>query len=467
MEAFVANNPFMTVVPLLVMLILVVLTKRVFEPILIAIAFVYILKDGWSAMDDNFIIGIIDGIYDVFGDPEATYPWIVLMLSLFGGLIAVLIRSGGISGFKRFATRYIKSERSSLLVTWGLGMILFVDDYINNLAIGPTVRNITDTHKVPREQLGFSICCTGTPECALVPITAFAVFTYEAIMVGEGVSASGSNMITEYVKIIPFLFYPIVIILISLFLALGVLPRVGAFKRYYKELQDGTYALTDAEKAMVGETEDEIEIDESKGNILDFLLPVIILVVIMLITSDLVLSVIFALILAFLMYVIRKKMTIGEFFESFFSGIGDMIFILVVVLMTFVFVEGLNSLGFSEYVIDVVSPMLSGGAIPALTFITVGVIAFLGVDYWAVMLLIAPVAIPLSEQFAVSPYMTVAAIVSGSVFGGTACFFAEQILMCSQAVQRPPVKVAIGGLPYSVFGGVIAVGLFLVFGFAL
>lgn len=135
--------------------------------------------------------------------------------------------------------------------------------------------------------------------------------------------------------------------------------------------------------------------------------------------------------------------------------------------MTFVFVEGLNNIGFSDYVVETVEPLLAGGAIPALTFITVGIVAFLGVDYWAVMLLIAPVAIPLSEIFAVNPYLTMAAIASGSIFGGTACFFAEQILMCSQAVQRPPVRVALGGLPYSLLGFIISAVLYLIVGFAM
>jgi Na+/H+ antiporter NhaC len=134
--------------------------------------------------------------------------------------------------------------------------------------------------------------------------------------------------------------------------------------------------------------------------------------------------------------------------------------------MTFVLVHGLENIGFSEYVVEVVSPILVGGAIPALTFITVGIIAFLGVDYWAVILLIAPVALPLSNAFSINPYMTMAAIVSGSVFGGTACFFAEQVLMCSQSIQRPPVRVALGGLPYSLLGFIVTVVLYFIFGFS-
>jgi Na+/H+ antiporter NhaC len=348
-----------------------------------------------------------------------------------------------------------------------LGLILFIDDYINNLGLGPTMRGITDKYKVPREQLAFTICCMGTPICALVPVTAFAVFVF-GVMEENGVSPEGANMLTEYLKVVPFMFFPIVIIIIALLLSLGVLPRVGAFKKYFNQLAEGTYSLSDKEKEEVKEAEEEdIVTDDKSASLLDFVLPVLVIVVTMLITSDLVFSVILALVLAFILYIPRKKMTVTEYFAEFFSGVNDMIFILAVVLMTFVFVEGLNSIGFNEYVTGVVKPLLAGGAIPALTFITVGLIAFLGVDYWAVMLLIAPISIPLAIDFGVSPYVTTAAIVSGSVFGGTACFFAEQMLMCSQAVRRPTVRVAIGGLPYSVFGGIITIGLYLVFGFAL
>lgn len=449
----------LTVLPLLIMLVLVVTTKRIFESILIPIALVFIMKDGI-----NFITGFVDEFYKVMA--EGTYPWIMLMLTLFGAFIALLINSGGISGFRRFATRYIKSERSSLVFTWVLGMVLFIDDYINNLGIGPTVREITDEHGVPREQIAFSVCCTGTPVCALVPLTAFAVFVF-GVMQENGISAENANMFSEYIKVIPFMFYPIAIIVIAFLLAVGILPRVGAFKKYYNQIKDGTYSLTEAEKDIVtAESGEDLEIEDG-GKVIDFAVPVLVLVAAMFKTNDLVLSVILGIFTCFIMYIPRKRMSFSNFFKSFFEGINDMIYILIIVLMTFVFVYGLEAIGFNEYVIQTVEPIMTGGAIPALTFATVGIIAFLGVDYWAVMLLIAPIAIPLSMTFDVNPYMTMAAVVSGSVFGGTACFFAEQILMVSQSVKRPPVKVALGGLPYSGLGFVIAVILYLVFGFVL
>lgn len=452
---------FITVLPLLLMLVLVITTKRIFESMIIPIIIVFILKDG-----SNFVFGFIDSIYEVLADE--TYPWILLMLTLFGAFIALLINSGGTRGFKKLAEKSITSQRSSLIFTWFLGLILFIDDYINNLGIGPTIRDITDKYKVPREGLGFIICSMGTPICSIVPLTAFAVFVF-GIMQDFGIAADGSNLLTEYAKLIPFMFYPMLIILIALLLVLGIMPKVGPMKRAFQALEEAGDSLAADNSLTPEKAEEALEEarQEKDCSMIDFIVPVAVVLSVMLYTSDLVFSVLLGLASCFILYISRKKMTISEYFTSFFEGINDMIYILIIILMTFIFVRGLNDLGFSDYVVATVSPYLAGGLIPALAFATVGIIAFLGVDYWAVMLLIAPIALPLSAQFDINPYMTMAAIASGSIFGGTACLFSEQILMCSQSVERPAVKVALCGLPYSFMGFGMTIVLYLIFGFAL
>lgn len=336
---------FITVLPLLVMLVMVVATKRVFESMLVSLIFVFILKDGFG-----FIGGFIDGVYVTLA--EETYPWVLLMLALFGAFISLLINSGGTNGFKRFATRYIKSQKSSLVFTWILGMILFIDDYINNLAIGPTVREITDQYKVPREGLGFIICSTGTPVCSLVPLTAFAVFVF-GVMQDSGVVSPDSNMLTEYMKVVPFMFYPLMIILVVFLLVVGVIPKIGPFKRYYKELAESS-DKNDILEANSVEVNDESENSSvgGDGKIIDFIVPIAFVLAVMLFTSDLVFSVIIGIAVCFVLYIPRKKMTIDKFFANFFEGINDMIYILIIILMTFIFVGALNELGFSDYVVE-------------------------------------------------------------------------------------------------------------------
>lgn len=442
------NLGFLSLVPIIVMVVLVIATKKVFESLLIAVSLVFILKDG-----TGFITGCVDSIYTVFaGD---TYPWVLLMLTLFGALVTLLLESKGVDGFRRIALKYIKSEKSSLIFTWILGLLLCIDDYINDLAIGPSVRSITDKYNVPREAIGFIILAMGVPICALLPVSAMAVFVF-GIMQDFGVSAADANMLTEYLKVIPFLVYPVLIVIIALLAAMGIIPKIGPLKKLYAAAKEST-----ATKTV------ESQEEESEGSLIDFILPVLTIVTVMLITNDLVVSVIIALAVCFVLYIPRKKMTIEDFFKNIFEGVHSMVDILVILLFVFAFVDGLEQIGFSEYVISITTPFLVGGVIPMLSFIIVALLVFGGVDYWAVMLLMAPITVPLAETFGVNQYLTMAAVVSGAICGATSCFFGEQMLMCSQAVEKESVDLAVVAFPYAVIGFVLTTIIYGILGFAL
>jgi len=438
---------FLTIVPLILMVVSVIVTKRVFESMIIPIILVFVLKDG-----TGFIGGFVDSFYEVMA--EGTFPWILMMLTLFGALIQLLLESGGIDGFRRLALRYIKAERSSLVFTWILGVILCIDDYINDLAIGPSVRSITDSYKVPREAVGTVVISMGVPICSLLPVTAMAVFVF-GIMQDSGISGENSNMLTEYMKVVPFLVYPMLIVLVAFLLAVGILPKIGSLRKLSKQMQEET------------EISEEHQHFDEKGQLLDFIIPVVVLVGVMLYTNDLVVAVLIAIAVCFALYIPRKKMKFDDFFKNFFEGVHSMIDILVILLMVFIFVDGLTRIGLSEYVIETTTPFLAGGAIPVLTFIVVALLAFGGVDYWAVILLMAPITIPLAVSFDVNVYLTMAAAVSGAVCGGTSCFFGEQMLMCSQSVEKKPTELAVANLPYSIIAFVGTAVIYAILGFVL
>ena len=440
------NLGFLSVLPIIVMVVLVITTKKVFESLLIATSLVFILKDGFG-----FITGCVDSIYEVFaGD---TYPWVLLMLTLFGALVQLLLESKGVDGFRGIALKYIKSAKSSLIFTWILGLVLCIDDYINDLAIGPSVRSITDKHNVPREAIGFIILAMGIPICALLPVSAMAVFVF-GVMQDSGISAPDANMLVEYMKVIRFLVYPILIVVMAFLVAVGIVPKIGPLKKLY-------------EKGATASDSSEEEEEESEGNLIDFILPVLTVVAVMIATNDLVVSVICALAVCFVLYVPRKKMSFEDYFKNIFEGIHSMIDILVILLFVFAFVNGLEKIGFSEYVITTTTPFLVGGVIPMLSFIIVSLLVFGGVDYWAVILLMAPITVPLASTFGVDQYLTMAAVVSGAICGGTSCFFSEQMLMCGQAVEKESVDLAVVAFPYSVICFVLTSIIYGVLGFVL
>ena len=144
-----------------------------------------------------------------------------------------------------------------------------------------------------------------------------------------------------------------------------------------------------------------------------------------------------------------------------------MIFIATFIMMAFIFVEAVNGLGFSDYVIESVKPYMIGGAIPVITFIVVGLMSFAGMDFWAVMILFFPIVVPLSEYFDINVYLAMGSIVSGAVFGGHACFFSDQMLMSSASVQIRPTDQAICLLPYALLAAAATAVLYLILGFIL
>ena len=98
--------------------------------------------------------------------------WVLLVCALFGALIALMTESGGVLGFSSWARKLLNSRKKTLIGTWILGIIVFVDDYLNCLAVGAAIRPLADKYRISREMLAFIINSTGVIVCAIIPFTA-------------------------------------------------------------------------------------------------------------------------------------------------------------------------------------------------------------------------------------------------------------------------------------------------------
>ena len=447
-------------IPIVVLLVSVLWTRRIFECILVSIAIALFIGEGLSGILWSFI----DLIYVMLADE--TYSWILLMLLLFGGLIKLLEESGGTFGFGAVATKYIKSDKSSLIATYILGILIFIDDYLNNLTIGSAMRGITDQYKVLREMLAITINTTGAPICVLNPFSTWAVFIF-GLMQAVGVTGD-QTLVVGFTKLIPYIFYAIIAVAMVPFMIYGVIPKVGPLKKAYERANDGVlFPVELASSSMEFDEERDRILGSVKPKLRNFLIPMLVVVAVTLVTEDLVPGVITGIVTCFILYIPTKNMRITQFFDTFFEGIKDMIFIATFIMMAFIFVEAVNGLGFSDYVIETVKPYMIGGTIPVITFIVVGVMSFAGMDFWAVMILFFPIVVPLSQHFGIDLYLAMGSIVSGAVFGGHACFFSDQMLMSSASVQIRPTDEAICLLPYAVMAAIVTAILYLIFGFIL
>src|SRR5690625_3264443 len=83
---------------------------------------------------------------------------IVVALWFQWRLSTALVRmSGGASALTEWAAKRIKTRRGAQVLTGVLGMLIFIDDYCNALAVGQVARPITDRYRVSRAKLAYFI----------------------------------------------------------------------------------------------------------------------------------------------------------------------------------------------------------------------------------------------------------------------------------------------------------------------
>ena len=397
----------------------------------------------------------------VLEDVMSNEAYLILVCGLFGSLIALLTASKGSYGFSKIVAKLCNTEKKTMLTTVILGVIIFIDDYLNVLSIGTAMKGVYDKRKVPRETLAYLIDSTGSPVCVLIPFSSWAVYFGSIFYAQESVKALGdSTWMGAYVRAIPFCIYPIVTILIILLFSLGLFPKLGGMKKAYERTAKTGMTYSEASrKYNMAETEDQ------DGNIWNFIIPMAVLVVVAVITGDLVVAQVVSLLLTLVLYLVTKVMNFTEFWDCFIKGFADMLPIITLIISALTFQQIAADMQMTEFFIQVTEPILSAQLFPMIAFILVALLAFMIAKAWGVCSLVAPVLLSMGASVGANPVLIMAAILSGCVFGNHACFYSDTMVLSSQGSGIDNFDHAMSQLPYSLIAVAVSVVGFLIFGF--
>lgn len=446
-----------SLLPITVVIAVAIKTKRVVEPLLMGCFVGFILLNGFGVLE-----GILNGVYTVFKSDE--FSWIVMVTILFGALVEVLERTGAAVKFADIIGKKVKNQRSSLMITWIIGMILFIDDFLNALAVGATMRNVTDKHKVPREMLAYTVDVTAAPMAVLLPFSAWSAF-FMSLFADVGLTKTlNISEFDIYVKTIPFIFYGFVALLLVPLLIYNTIPYYGTMKKAWKRV---------AETGNVFPENNNIErIDMGNkhynSKLRHFVVPIVVLIgATLLLERNLIKGVIIALAVIMVMLLVDGVMNLQEFMSTVGDGIRNMVQVVGIMLLSLVLLEANDGLGTTKYIIDVVSPWLNGGFLPAVTFIVVCFMSFSTGSFWGTSALMMPIVVPLAMTTGAHLYLTLGAIISGAIFGSNCCFFADATVLTSKSCEISPIDHAVSQLPYGLISAGISFVLYLGLGFIL
>jgi Na+/H+ antiporter NhaC len=206
---------------------------------------------------------------------------------------------------------------------------------------------------------------------------------------------------------------------------------------------------------------------EQDGNIFNFLVPMLVLVVVACVTGNLVVAQIICLAVTLVMYLAEKLMTFTEYWDNFVKGFADMLPIIILLIAALTFQTIASQMQMTEFFIDITQPILSAKIFPMLAFIITGILAFMIANAWGVCTLVAPVLLPLGASVGANAILIMAAILSGCAFGNHACFYCDTTVLASQGSGIDNFDHAVSQLPYVLIGAGISIIGFLVLGFVM
>ena len=441
------ETSLLVLLPALVTVITAILSRRPIESLLAGV-FVGLLMLEPSAALSNFSSILLEVMMD------ETIAWVIIVCGLMGSLITLLMRVGAASAFSRALSSKAQNSTSALLYTWLLGLVVFIDDYLNALAVGSSMRKVTDKFKVSREMLAYVVDSTAAPICVLVPVSTWTVF-YAGLFIDAGYAESGQGM-ALYVSAIPYMVYPIAAMLLVPLVAAGIVPALGMMKSAQQRAAEGTAPLP------IDEGEEESLVDtEDRVRIYHFVLPIVALLGFSIWYGlDVQIGVIMSVAITIILFGAQRLMAWTQMFDAVIDGIKIMLPALTMVVMAFVFKEVNDQLGLATYVIENVAPLMTPLMFPALTFLAMALISFATGSSWGVFAIAIPIILPLAETVGVSIPLAIGALVSASAFGSHACFYSDATVLAAQGSGCDVMDHALTQIPYALIAAAIScVGL--------
>ena len=380
-----------------------------------------------------------------------------------------------LAAYGKWAGTKIRTKRSALLATMGLGVLIFVDDYFNCLTVGSVMRPVTDQQKVSRAKLAYIIDATAAPVCIIAPISSWAAAVNSYVPADAGIS--GFQL---FLRTIPYNLYAILTLVMVFFICFTGFD-FGLMKKHEENAAKGDL-FTSGGDEFEQVSEDEVN---PGGKVMDLVLPVAVLIVsaigAMIYTGylggakdiitafsgcDAETSLIFATMVTIffmmLLYLPRKVVDFKGFMESLVEGFKLMIPAITILIFAWSLKGIGDAMGLAEFVGGIVGENASASIfIPVVLFAVAIFLSFSTGTSWGTFAILVPIA---TGMFAGNTSLemmiiSVSAVLAGAVCGDHVSPISDTTVMSSAGAQSNHLNHVSTQMQYAaIVAGVCMVG---------
>jgi Na+/H+ antiporter len=493
----------MSILPPLIAILIALVFKEVFSALFVGLFSGTLIIFGYQ--DISFFsaffkaIFAISDTYIIQSLADTGHISIIVFSMLIGAMVNLITQNGGMQGVVNKLSRFANSSRSGQFVTWLLGVLIFFDDYANTLVVGNTMRPVTDKLKISREKLAYIVDSTAAPVASIAMITTWIGIELSYIQSATVQINIDESPYSIFLNSLPTRFYPF----FTLFFILMIVILKKDFGPMYKAEQRAKSKTKFSE--VNKHSNDEVDSMEISTEIptrwYNAGIPVMVVILgtfagliytgwneniwsnssisfgtklsHIIGASDsylaLLWSSISAVIVAASLSIGQRILSLSKTIDALIKGFKTMLTAILILILAWSLADITKDL----HTADFISKILIATEVPpqflsTFTFILSALIAFSTGSSWGTMAILYPLILPASWALCHSAgmsdmqsmnifYITVSAILAGSVLGDHCSPISDTTILSSLASSCNHIEHVRTQLPYALTVGAVAI----------
>jgi Na+/H+ antiporter NhaC len=393
---------------------------------------------------------------------------IIFTMMAIGGFIKLLEESGGSRAFAGGMTRLITNSNRAQMSTWFSGLSIFFTDSGNALIIGPLFRPIFRELKICKEKLAYILDSTASPICILIPFIGWGAYIMGLIEQAYSDTGLTEQALSVLLNVIPYQFYAM--------LTLAAVPIFILGGRDFGPMRRAQEAFNKSELA-------EVTIIEGSGKgppLSLFVVPLTLLLgtIAGLLTfyamrgeltsihvrSTMTIGYAIASIACALLMFKHNRIPLNDSLMTFIKGAETMVFVVTILILAWSLSSVIKDLGTAVVLSSLLSQSLNPMALPALVFLLGAVISLATGSSWGTFAILMSLAIPVAHVIDAPMYLTIAAVLSGGLFGDHTSPISDTTVLASIGADCAHINHVNTQFYYAMLTGIVAFSTFLLAG---
>ncbi len=391
-------------------------------------------------------------------------PWILKTLGfaiLVGSIIALIEKSGGISGFIDYAQNkkaFVTSPRSALMLSYFIGVVIFIESSITALIAGAVGKPFCDKYKIPSEKLAFVCDSTAAPISSLIVLNGWGALLLGLITAQISMGMIEGDSVSILIDAVLYNFYAMSALVVTfLYIWFGV--DIGPMK---------SVKYTPSKNLQTTKV----------SSMYFMLLPIFLMILLVFIylyltgngnilkgsgSSSIFYTTITTLLFILIYYVGSKNMSLKLFTSTSWSGAKKLFPIAIILLFAFAIGKVTTELKTGLYLASLASQSLHIYFLASVIFLLSSIIAFSTGTSWGTFSIMIPVAVPMAVGMDANVALAIGAVISGGVFGDHVSPISDTTIISSMAADCDVISHVKTQLPYALISGIVAFILFIIF----